>query len=132
MNHLPRTTVAGRHAADRERADALLQRRVDQDAARASLDSALRVYGLRTIPHFHPGIGEDQSLWVDCRVASARADHQLIYAVLDEQGWTPDRARLSRHRVSHDVIRLRHGRTNAALVLIIKIPCGDVPELEAA
>lgn len=132
MNHLPLTTVAGRHAADRERAverETLTDR---QDAARHALDRELRSYGLSTRPHLHPALGIDRSIWVNCRLASAAADHAFIYAILDELGWQPDPARLSRTRQAYDVLRLRHAATGATLVLIVKVPFGEVTPLEAA
>lgn len=136
MDYLPCTTVAGRHAADRardrDRAEAQSLIAELQDRVRGELDRELRSYGLTTHPHLHPALGYERSLWVNCRLASAATDHALVYAILDELGWSPDRARLSRIRQTHDVLRLRHAATDATLVLIVKVPFGEVAPLEAA
>jgi hypothetical protein len=133
MHSLPCTIIAGRHEADRRRAAIDQSWRILQEHARTALDKTLRLFGLRTNPHFHVSpLSEEPSLWAWCRLATARADHDFIYAVLDEQGWKTDPARLSRFSVPLDVIRLRHAPTDATLVLIIKIPTGEAPHLEAA
>lgn len=129
---LCRTSVAGRHAADIARLRAQDERSADQDAARLALDRALRAHGLTTHPHLHPELGIDRTIWVSCRLATAADDHAWIYAQLDELGWKPDRERLSRIRQSYDVLRLRHTATDATVVLIVKVPFGEVTPLEAA
>lgn len=132
----PCTTIAGRHAADRQRErDRAQQHEVQQDRqdhARRELDRALTQLGFTTHPHFERGLESERSLWVNCRVQAARTDHELVYAVLDAQGWRPDIARLSRLRQSHDILRLRHRATGASLVVIIKVPFGHIEPLEAA
>jgi hypothetical protein len=103
-----------------------------QDHARAELDQALRAFGLSTAAHFDARLESERALWVNCRLASARADHELVYAVLDTQGWHPDRTRLSRTGQAHDVLRLVHKKTQATLVVIVKLPFGNAEPLEAA
>lgn len=132
MHTLPCTTIAGRFAADRQRADGAALIRQLQDRARDELDRALRFYGLTTRPHFHPALDAERSLWVECRLTCHDADHKLVYAVLDQEGWAPAVDRLSRHGQRYDVLRLRHATTDARLVLIVKVPFGEFPHLEAA
>jgi hypothetical protein len=126
-----RTTIAGRHAADVAR---IRERRMHTqgDAARERLARAFRRHGLTAHPHFEPELGNERTLWVDCRLDTGRTDHAHIYAILDTLGWRADPARLSRYGERYDVVRLRHTETNAALVLIIKVPYGEVTPLEAA
>lgn len=132
MHTPPCTTVAGRLAADRRRAAAAGLVDDAHDRARNELERALRLAGLSTQPHFHRELAAERSLWVDCRLASAHDDHRLVYAVLDAQGWRPDRERLSRHGQRYDVLRLRHAGTDATVVVIVKVPFGEVVPLEAA
>lgn len=132
MTPLPCTTVAGRHAADQARERRRADRSTDQDTARWALERALRTYGLTTHPHLQPSLGIDRTIWVNCRLPTASADHAWIYAQLDELGWRPDRERLSRIRQGYDVLRLRHTASDATLVLIVKVPFGAVEPLEAA
>ena len=130
---MPRlTTVAGRHAADLFRARNHEAALALQDAALHRLDVALRAFGLTTHPHFDRSLECDRSLWVNCRLDTARTDHERIYAILDEQGWKPDRSRLSRFRSHLDVARIRHQDSDATMVLIVKVPSGAVVPLEAA
>lgn len=131
MHTLPCTTVAGRAAADRRRAELGIITQV-QNRAREELDRALRFYGLATVPHFQEALDTDRLLWVTCRLSCAEADRKLVYDVLDQEGWAIDRERPSRHWLAFDVLRLRHTSTDALLALIIKIPHGEVTHLEAA
>lgn len=132
MRSPPCTTIAGRLAADRRRAaDANLVEQL-HDRARDELDRALRLAGLTTRPHFHRELAAERSLWIDCRLDRAHDDHRLVYAILDAQGWAPDRERLSRHGQRYDVLRLRHAGTDATVVVIVKVPFGEVVPLEAA
>lgn len=131
MHTLPCTTVAGRAAADRRRAELGIITHV-QDRAREELDRALRFYGLTTKPHFDEALATDRLLWVECRLSCAEADRKLVFDVLDQEGWQPDAERTSRHRGWYDFLRLRHASTDALLAVIIKIPHGEVTHLEAA
>lgn len=124
-------TIAGRHAADQQRARDRAEREEQQAHARTELDRTFRSLGLTTHPHFDPELETERSLWVNCRL-SHPGDHELAYAVLDNQGWRPDRTRLSRIRQSHDVLRLVHQQTGAILVVIIKVPFARPEPLEAA
>ena len=132
MNAPALHTVAGRHAADQARLRAREAALARQDAALQRLDRALRAHGLTTHPHFDRALGCDRSVWVNCRLDSANADHERIYAILDEHGWKPDRSRLSRFRQHLDVARIRHQDTDATLVFIVKVPSGATVPLEAA
>lgn len=132
MHTLPCTTVAGRTAADRQRAMEAHARQDAQQKAREDLNRALMFYGLPTAPHFNPGLGEDRSLWVDCRIVCAAADRRLIADVMDQEGWRSDVHRLSRHGERYEVLRVRHTKTDATLVVIVKVPHGEVTYLEAA
>lgn len=131
MHTLPCTTVAGRAAADRRRAEAGLINQL-QDRSREELDRALRFYGLPTVPHFNEALETDRTLFVECRLPCAEADRKLVYDVLDQEGWKPDAARTSRHRGWYDFLRLRHEGTDALLAVIIKRPHGEITHLEAA
>lgn len=126
------TSIAGRHAADQRRVRAA-QEEFEQQAARHELDAALRMHGLTTHPHFNPALGCDRTLWVSCRPACPRTDYDCVWALLDVLGWHPDPARLSRHRTFLDVMRIRHGESDARLCLIVKVPHGEPPAyVEAA
>lgn len=116
------TTTAGRHAADvaRQRAAAIAGHLAEQqDDVREDLAATYRRLGLRCFAHYHPQNAEP-SLAVNCRLEHA-LDHDLVYAVLDEKGWRPDPARLSRVRHGYDVLRLVH-ENGARLVLVVHIP----------
>lgn len=129
-------STAGRHAADlarRRTADAAtLDARRLQDAAREALARAFRLRGLTVYPHFSPELEDERSLWVECRLASCREDHALVYAVLDDDGWQPDRERYSRVSARYEVLRLTHRGSGAKLALIVKIPTGIVAHWDAA
>lgn len=131
MHTLPCTTVAGRTAADRRRAEAGIITQL-QDRSREELDRALRFYGLPTVPHFQEALETDRPLWVECRLPCAEADRKLVYDVLDQEGWKPDSDRTSRHRGWYDFLRVRHEGTDALLAIIIKRPHGEITHLEAA
>lgn len=133
MPTLSCTTIAGRHAAEQARLRVTTDRRESQDDARQQLVEALTRFGLDVRAHLQPELADvDRTIWTACRVHCARADHESIYAILDLTGWRPDRARLSRHQLPYDVVRLRHPDTDATLVLIIKAPFGEAVPSEAA
>ena len=97
------------------------------------MDRAIRAHGLRTEPHLD-GIGRgdaERTIFIFCRPESTRADHDLIYALLDTLGWRPDRARLGRVTLAYDITRLIH-TSGARVTLIIKLPFGQPPQWEAA
>lgn len=132
MHTLPCTTVAGRHAAALRRQRARTDLQIAQDLAREAFACAVSLHGLTVYRHFEAELGPERSLWIDCRVDSCAADHRLVYALLDEYGWQPDRTRLSRTSHRYDIVRLRHGTSDATLVVIIKLPVGGFMEWEAA
>lgn len=107
------------------------EREALQSGVRRELANAFRAHGLRTLPHFSSDLGEE-SVWVECRLDHLRADHALVYALLDEFGWKPNTERLSRFSQRYEVTRLRHKRTDATIALIVKLPLGEVPQWEAA
>lgn len=126
------TSIAGRHAADRERERHTELVNLFHHRAFEALDDALRAAGLKTHPHFAPQLHDERSLWVECRLATAQTDHERVYAVLDDMGWQPDRERLSRFRGAYDVVRLQHAETGARLVVIVRMPTGAMYPMEAA
>lgn len=132
MQSPPCTTVAGRHAAALCRQRARTDLQIAQDFAREAFACAAVLHGLTVYRHFQPELGPERSLWIDCHVATCAADHRLVYALLDEYGWQPDRARLSRTSQRYDVLRVRHAKSDAVLVVIIKLPVGGYQEWEAA
>jgi hypothetical protein len=118
--------------ADMAKERARAERRDLQDKTRDQLAASCRRYGLTVNAHFQPELENERTLWVNCRAETRDTDHAHVYALLDEQGWKPDRERLSRYRQRHDIVRLRHADTDASLVLIIKVPFGSPSPLEAA
>jgi hypothetical protein len=125
------TESAQQHGrARREQREALLE--IQQQGARERLAKAVAARGLETHPHFDRELGPERSLWINCRLDTRTADHQLVYALLDECGWRPDRERLSRVNHGYDIVRLKHASTAATLVVIIKLPAGAIEQWEAA
>lgn len=136
MPHL--TSIAGRHAADREReraAQALLtQPDVDeqQQLARERLARTIRNLGIEAHAHFDDVLGTERTLKVDCRLASCENDQRLVHAVLDDQHWRPDPRRISRYNARYHVVRVRHRDTGATLAIVLSIPNCEVTQWEAA
>jgi hypothetical protein len=129
---VPTTSIAGRHAADRRRA----QHQAPQDEERrqqylATVELAYRLR-LRGLALHADLLGEKAAIAVNCRLDHCREDHQYIYALLDELGWISDRGALIRSNAKYDSLQLVQQTTGAALFLIIKIPTGIVEPLEAA
>lgn len=132
-------STAGRHAADRERerqAQALIaedaERSELQQAARERLASALQFHGLEAHRRFEEVLGPDRTLKVDCRLESCANDQRLVYAILDSQGWMPDRRRLTRISARYHVLRVAHRVTGAALSVVLSLPNSEVEQWEAA
>lgn len=132
MSAIPCTTVAGRHAAQLRRQRERSAQRTDHDIAREHLALAASLRGLTICRHFDPALGSERALWIDCRHGRCPTDHQLVYALLDELGWQPDTARLSRQNAHYDTCRLTHQASGAALCVIIKLPKGEPTQWEAA
>jgi hypothetical protein len=130
------TSIAGRHAADRQRAraaDAVTAVTADaQFDARKALAYRLERAGLHTFADIIPRPNVEPTLALRCRVDSCEQDHARIYAILDEMGWKSDVNRLSRINHRYDILRLVHPATGATLVLIITLPAYQVSPWEAA
>jgi hypothetical protein len=130
------TSIAGRHAADRQRAraaEAASAHIVDaQFEAAAVLAFRLQRSGLQTCADILPHRPIEPTLGVRCRIDHCEADHSLIYAILDELGWKTDPKRLSRVNARYDILRLVHAASGATLVLIITLPAYQVGAWEAA
>lgn len=103
-----------------------------QDLARAEVARGIRWFSVPTREHFEPELGDDRTLYVNCRLASAAVDRQVVYAVLEEQGWHPDSKRLSTYRGHLDTMRLVHRDSGAKLCVVIRIPTGETLQPEAA
>jgi hypothetical protein len=133
---VPTTSIAGRHAADRQRDhdEQARQELVDeaQDHARQALVDALRAFALQVHPHLDPRLEIDRSIWVDCRLDRCDQDHALVQAIVEKQGWAADRARCSRSSARYDIARVVHKATGAALTVIVKLPHAQVVQWEAA
>lgn len=136
MTPAPRTTGAGKQLSRTARAKQPKQLSPEeiaaQDHVRRDVARTLRMYGLAIKEHLAPPVGEDVAIHVRCRLATANPDRELVYAVLDDHGWNPDRTRLSRFRGEIDTVRLCHGDTGAQLVVVIRIPTGSALHSEAA
>lgn len=136
MPHL--TSIAGRHAADREReraAQALLTPPDDcelQAAARDRLARVIRMHGLEACARFEDVLGPERTLKVDCRLASCANDQRLVYAILDDQRWRPDDRKRSVISARYHVLRVRHRDCGAQLAVVIGIPNSEVTQWEAA
>lgn len=136
MPHL--TSIAGRHAADREReraAQALLTHPdlIEQQAlARERLARTIRAHGIEVHARYDDVLGSERTLKVDCRLASCENDQRLVYAILDDQRWRPDTHRISRFNARYHVLRVRHAGTGAALAVVLSIPNCEVTQWEAA
>ncbi|MFA5941383.1 MAG: hypothetical protein WC809_18680 [Sinimarinibacterium sp.] len=103
-----------------------------QDHARTEVDRTLRHFGLTTKTHFQPQLGIDRALHVRCRLATAGLDRKLVYAVLDEQGWNADCARLSHFCEFVDTMRVVHQPSGAVMAVVIRMPAGEPSRAEAA
>lgn len=103
-----------------------------QEHARTEVARTLRMYGLRVNEHFHPELGEEHTLYVRCRLATAVPDRKLVYAVLENLDWNPDTSRLSTFRDEIDTMRLKHADSAARMAVIVRTPTGDTPRAEAA
>lgn len=103
-----------------------------QDTARAEVARGVRWFSIPTREHFEPEPDDERTLYVNCRLASAAVDRQVVYAVLEDQGWHPDSKRLSTYRGNLDTMRLVHSETRARLCVVIRIPTGETLQPEAA
>lgn len=96
-----------------------------REHARIEVDQLVRLHGLTTKPHFDEGVGEEKVLYVTVNFATARRDRNVVAAILDQKGWTPDPERLSRHSFALETLRVRHRATGARMTVVIRIPVGE-------
>lgn len=121
---MPRTTsIAGRHAADRERA-AIEQARLAEvteahNAARDALVRALRIRGFLVVERFSD---EDRSVHVTLGIESMREDELLVGAIVDSQGWRLATLPMSRYRDYIDNVWIRHVESGAEILLTTHRP----------
>ncbi len=136
MPHL--TSIAGRHAADREReraAQALLthpDQHEQQSLARERLARTIRAHGIEVHARYDDVLGPERTLKVDCRLETCQSDQRLVYAILDDQHWQPDVRRFSRFNARYHVLRVRHRDTGALLAVVLSVPTCEVAQWEAA
>lgn len=130
MHTLPCTTVAGRHAADRQRALV----RPQPDPALVALDTLaayLRKRPLNVIAS--PARGGDMAcIALKIRLEYLGLDYVWIDAVLNDLEWTPTRESDSRLNARYDIRVVQHKATGAKALLIITLPYGAVEHVEAA
>ena len=134
MPHI--TSIAGRAAADRQRARAaeVATAKVEaaQQEAREALARRFKAAGLHAFADITARPNVEPTLGVRCSITSCEQDHSLVYAILDELGWKTDVRRLSRINSRYDILRLVHVQTSAMLVLIITLPAYQISSWEAA
>jgi hypothetical protein len=130
------TSIAGRHAADRQRARAAEAATATVESAqfdaRKALSYRLSHAGLHTFADIIPRPNVEPTLGLRCRLDRCEQDHALVYAVIDEMGWKTDVNRLSRINSRYDILRLVHVESAATLLLIITLPAYEVAKWEAA
>jgi len=121
MPHL--TTVAGRHAADRARAqaatEAATRKSLTDEAAREGLRAAIAGHAIRVLDVLRDGAHE---LRVQCGVDTCARDSELVDAIITDQGFTLDPTRLSRFRDRFEFVRLLQPATGAQVTVVISRP----------
>lgn len=126
------TSIAGRHAADRER-----QRAAERAAsvlteinaeAREQLRRAIAAHGVRVIDALRDGRHE---LHVRCGVDTCAHDSQVVDAIITDHGFTLDPTRLSRFRDRFEFVRLHNPATGAKVEIVISRP-GSLHRFEDA
>ena len=121
MPHL--TSIAGRHAADRERQRAeqaaAEARQLVDEAARETLRRAIAAHGIRVIEVLRDG---GTTLSVRCGIDTCARDSELVDAIITDQGWTLDPKRLSRFRDRFELVRLHQPATGARTEVLISRP----------
>ena len=126
------TSTAGRHAADRQRAALEAERVIEQQSARAHLAHRLRHAGLAVFADCVERPNTEPSIAVNCRLESCMADHELVYTMLDDTGWTKNPAAWARHNAYGDFVPICHPTTQATCLLIVKVPHAKIDHWEAA
>ena len=116
------TSIAGRHAADRERQRANAAARALQaisDEARETLRRALAARGIRVVDVLRP---EGPELHVRCGIETCAHDSQLVDAIITDHGFSLDPTRLSRFRDRFEFVRLHQPSSGAKVSVVISRP----------
>ena len=121
MPHL--TSIAGRHAADRERQRAALAAAEVQtlvnDSARESLRRAIAAHQIRVVDVLRDGRHE---LRVQCGVDTCAHDSALVDAIITDFGFALDPSRISRFSERFEFVRLHNPATGAKVEVVIGRP----------
>lgn len=116
------TSIAGRHAADRERQRASAAARALQaisDEARETLRRALAARGIRVVDVLRP---EGPELHVRCGIETCAHDSQLVDAIITDHGFALDPTRISRFRDRFEFVRLHQLSSGAKVSVVISRP----------
>jgi len=132
MTSLPCTTIAGRHAADRQRLTGHLAHAAACQHAFDELARALRRRFAVVHTDFRLRAGTKPTIALGVRADYAGLDQVYIDAHVRECGFRPHPTAESRLTVKHDMRALVHKATHAELLLIITLPYGVVEHVEAA
>lgn len=125
------TSIAGRHAADRERqraaSAAAEARHLVDEAARETLRRAIAAHGIRVIEVLRDG---GTTLSVRCGIDTCARDSELVDAIITDQGFALDPTRISRFRERFEFVRLHQPATGAKVTVVISRPgalhrCGE-------
>lgn len=127
MSPLPCRTVAGRHAADRQR-----NRRDPQRIAVETLWKLLCTRPLRTAADLSTRGDRLPTIALKIRLDYFGLDYVFVEAALHDLGWRNSVTELSRRNSTHDVRVLEHQETGARLLLLIALPHGELEHVEAA
>lgn len=121
MPHL--TSIAGRHAADRERQrEASNAERSQQELAgeaRSALQRAIHQRGIRCFDVLDDG---EHLLSIRCGIETCARDSDVVDAVIEQQGFVLDRRRLGRYRDRFEFLPLVQERTGAKVGVVISRP----------
>lgn len=117
------TSIAGRHAADLERARAVKAgaeaKQLIDDEARETLRRAIALHGIRVLERLRD---EGPELYVQCGVDECARDSALVDAIITDQGYSLDPSRISRFRDRFEFVRLIAPATGAQVTVIISRP----------
>jgi hypothetical protein len=129
---LPRTTIAGRHAADRQRARERAPLPDPKLAALEALAALLRKRPMRVFCDFHAAGGALPTIAAKVRLEYFFVDYVFIDAAVNDLGWRRNLTTSSRHTEKYDMRVLDHAASGARLLLIITLPHGEIEHVEAA
>ncbi len=123
-------SIAGRHAADHQRARdrALPDPKL---VALEALAAVLRKRPLRVMKDFVVGQDQLPTIALKVRMDYFGLDYLFVDTAVNELGWRGSIANLSRRNETHDVRVLEHA-SGARLLLLIALPHGDIEHVEAA